>query len=95
MPTLLIPTPLRSFTGGAATFEAPAEDVHGLLVGLATAYPALRPHLFDASGAVRTFLRIYLGDTDIEDLQGAVTALTPDAEVLIVPAIAGGNAQLP
>lgn len=91
MPRLLIPTPLRTYTGGAAIFDGPADSVHDLLVGLTDTYPALRNHLLDDSGEVRSFLRIYLGDTDIDEFEGIRTQLAPDAEVVLVPAIAGGT----
>lgn len=90
MATLLIPTPLRKFTGGAGLFTAEATDVAQLLSELTTAHPGIRPHLFDDSGALRTFIRIYVGDEEIDALDGVATGLGPEEEVSIIPAIAGG-----
>lgn len=91
MATLLIPTPLRKFTGGAGLFNAEATDVAALLDALTAAHPGIRPHLFDDSGALRTFIRIYVGDEEMDALEGVATALTPHEEVSIIPAIAGGS----
>jgi molybdopterin converting factor small subunit len=91
MATLLIPTPLRKFTGGAGLFNAEAADVAALLHALTTAHPGIRPHLFDDSGALRTFIRIYVGDEEMDALDGVATALAPQEEVSIIPAIAGGS----
>lgn len=91
MATLLIPTPLRKFTGGAGLFNAEAADVAALLDALTTAHPGIRPHLFDDSGALRTFIRIYVGDEEMDALDGVATALAPHEEVSIIPAIAGGS----
>jgi molybdopterin converting factor small subunit len=62
-----------------------------LLVSLTEAHPHLRSHLLDEAGQVRSFLRIYLEDTDIDEFEGTRTRLAPDAEVVLVPAIAGGT----
>ncbi len=90
MPTLIIPTPLRKFTDGQGTFSAPADTVKSLLARLAEAYPGLKPHLFEDSGALRSFIRIYVGDEDIHALQGEETPLDERDDVSVIPAIAGG-----
>lgn len=91
MANLLIPTPLRKFTGGAGLFESDASDVAALLDHLVARHPDIRPHLFDDSGTLRTFIRLYVGDEEIDALDGVATALTPGADVSIIPAIAGGH----
>lgn len=95
MANLIIPTPLRKFTAGAPTFTAEALTVGGLLHALADQHPGLAPHLFDDAGALRHFIRVYVGDEDIESLDGTDTALEPGTEVSIIPAIAGGSTCAP
>ena len=90
MANLIIPTPLRKFTAGAATFSAEAPTVDALLQALAEAHPGLKPHLFDGEGMLRHFIRVYVGDEDIEALDGVSTAVDARTEVSIIPAIAGG-----
>jgi molybdopterin synthase sulfur carrier subunit len=90
MPNLIIPTPLRKFTEGSSTFSSDANSVVGLLENLATAHAGIRPHLFNESGELRSFIRVYVGDEDIHALDGINTALEAGTEVSIIPAIAGG-----
>lgn len=92
MNSIIIPTPLRKFTGGAGLFESAAESVKGLLDDLVSSHEGLRPHLFDNDGDLRSFIRVYVGDEDIHELDGTATHLTPGTEVSIIPAIAGGIA---
>ena len=92
MNSIIIPTPLRKFTGGTGVFESAADSVKGLLDDLVTSHTGLRPHLFDEDGDLRSFIRVYVGDEDIHELEGTATKLTPGTEVSIIPAIAGGIA---
>ncbi|MCH1583167.1 MAG: MoaD/ThiS family protein [Flavobacteriales bacterium] len=92
MNAIIIPTPLRKFTGGAGRFESPAESVQDLLSDLVKSHEGLRPHLFDNGGDLRSFIRVYVGDEDIHELEGTATRLSAGTEVSIIPAIAGGIA---
>jgi molybdopterin synthase sulfur carrier subunit len=44
----------------------------------------------DATGQIRSFVRIFLGDEDILSLQKEDTMVAESSIVSIVPAIAGG-----
>ena len=90
MAKIIIPTPLRKFTDNQASFEANAATVYDAIQALATAFPELKKHLFDDKNQIRSFLRIYLGDEDINVLDKEKTALKADDVVSIIPAIAGG-----
>mgnify|MGYP001995281065 FL=1 len=90
MAQLIIPTPLRKFTDGQGVFSEDAASVKELLAALAAQHPGLKPHLFEDSGSLRSFIRVYVGDEDIHALQGEDTALQAGDEVSIIPAIAGG-----
>lgn len=90
MAQLFIPTPLRKFTAGQATFTADASTVGDLLEKFAAAHVAVRSHLFDEAGNLRSFIRIYVGDEEFNELRGAETPVQPLTEVSIIPAIAGG-----
>ena len=90
MAQLIIPTPLRKFTDGQGVFTEEAATVKELLAALASQHPGLKPHLFEDSGSLRSFIRVYVGDEDIQELQGEDTPLATASEVSIIPAIAGG-----
>ncbi|MGB1075893.1 MAG: MoaD/ThiS family protein [Flavobacteriales bacterium] len=91
MAQLIIPTPLRKFTGGQGIFTASANDVNSLLNALTSQHPGIRQHLFDDGGDLRTFIRIYVGDDEIDALDGIATVLSESTQVSIIPAIAGGS----
>ncbi len=85
-----IPTPLRSYTNDQSTVAVGGATVEEALQSLTQAYPALEPHLYHENGELRSFVNIYLGDDDIRYLNGPDTELPDDAELSIVPSIAGG-----
>jgi len=91
MATLIIPTPLRKFTNGNAVFEASATSVNELLLALSFANAGIKKHLFDDVGELRSFIRVYVGDEDINELEGGNTKIDDGDEVIIIPAIAGGS----
>ena len=92
MATIMIPTPLRQFTGGAEVV-----DIHGTSVGqilsdlTLTVHPALRSNLYTPEGKLRSFVNIYLNDEDIRYLDKEHTAVSPTDVLSIVPSIAGGR----
>jgi molybdopterin converting factor small subunit len=57
---------------------------------LTSVYQGLAKHLLDENRNIRSFIRVYLGEEDINSLQKENTTLKPDAVLSIVPAIAGG-----
>jgi len=85
-----IPAPLRSLTGGADVVEVEAADVAGLIEGLESRHKGLRDRLCDASGNLRSYVRVFVNEEDIRFLQDKQTALKPGDSVAIIPAIAGG-----
>lgn len=89
MPTVRIPTPLRSLTGGEEQVQAAGETVKAVIESLEQNHPGLRDRLLDEKG-VRRFVNIYVGDEDIRFLDGLETQLKASDEISIVPAIAGG-----
>jgi molybdopterin converting factor small subunit len=93
MPKIIIPTPLRKFTGNQATIQVDAIDIRESINALSSLYPDLKKQLFDDKGEIRQFVRIYLGDEDIKVLNNEQTPVTQDAVISIVPAIAGGIAN--
>lgn len=89
--TILIPTPLRQFTGGKSEVPVTAGNVAEALNILTTEFAELRKHLYTEQDALRNFINIYVGDEDIRFLDGAETAIAENETVTIVPSIAGGN----
>lgn len=90
MARLIIPTPLRKFTGDNSSFESSGQSVKEVIDDLVKEHDGLKPHLFDEGGKIRSFVRIYVGDEDIQALEKEHTAVKDDSVISIIPAIAGG-----
>jgi adenylyltransferase/sulfurtransferase len=86
-----IPTALRPFTGSQASVEIEGRTVGELLANLAARHGELRRHLFDDSGALRSFVNVYVNDEDFRWLQRESTPVGEHDVVSIVPSIAGGR----
>ncbi|MDX1933939.1 MAG: MoaD/ThiS family protein [Capsulimonadales bacterium] len=87
---VLIPTPLRKFTGEADSVHIDADTVGSLLNTLVTVHDGLAKPLIDEEGKPRRFVNLYVNGEDIRFLQGTETPLGDGDELSIVPAIAGG-----
>jgi molybdopterin converting factor small subunit len=92
MPTVLIPTPLRPHCGGQSSAVIDGATVGEVLATLAAKHPALREHLFNDQGKLRSFVNIYLNDDDIRYLDKEASAVGTGDTLTIVPSIAGGRA---
>ncbi|TDM30255.1 MoaD/ThiS family protein [Macrococcoides canis] len=88
-----IPGPLRSLTGGAGEVEVEAADVGSLIEGLESRHAGLKQRLCDASGNLRSYVRLFVNEEDVRFLQAKATPLKPGDTVAIVPAIAGGTSS--
>jgi molybdopterin/thiamine biosynthesis adenylyltransferase/rhodanese-related sulfurtransferase/molybdopterin converting factor small subunit len=90
MPKIALPTPLRPYAGGLEAVAASGGTVAEALHDLTVRHPALRRHLFDEQGRLRSFVNVYKGDEDVRFLDGAGTALGEEDTLTLVPSIAGG-----
>ena len=91
MPTLNIPTPLRTYTQGTSIIDLHAADVGGAVKELVAEYPSLYPHLFTDEGVLRPYVNLFVNDEDVRHLQGLETELGDQDRLRIIPSIAGGN----
>ena len=91
MPNVQIPTALRKLTAGASELPITAATVRDALAEIDRKHPGFSAKVLD-NGAVKPFIRIFVGPDDIAALKGLDTALTERDEISIIPAIAGGAA---
>jgi sulfur-carrier protein len=89
--TVIIPNPLRQYTGQKDSIEVEAKTVAEALSNLLQHYGDLRRHLYNDEGKLRSFVNIYLNDEDIRYLQKEATPLSSNDVLSIVPSIAGGK----
>src|SRR3984893_3364120 len=87
---ILIPTPLRPFTGKEDAVEVDGSTIGELLANLTTKYEGLKPHLYNEQGKLRSFVNVYLNDEDIRYLEKEKTVVKPGDTISIIPSVAGG-----
>jgi molybdopterin synthase sulfur carrier subunit len=90
MPTLRIPTQLRTLTGGAGEVAVDGSTVGEALKALDAAHPGIGERLFDEAGKIRRFVNVFVADEDIRFLDGAGTTVEAGTTISIIPAVAGG-----
>lgn len=89
MPSVRVPTVLRRHTDGQARLTAEGATVREVFAALVAAHPGLDGSLIDGD-RVPGFINVYVADEDIRYLDGLDTAVAADAEISIMPAVAGG-----
>ena len=87
---VLIPTPLRPYTGRQASVDVAASTVGQTLHALTNQFPDLRKQLFSDDGKLRRFVNVYVNDEDIRYLDYENTLVKDSDVVSIVPSVAGG-----
>jgi len=90
MPTLKIPTPLRPYAEGQSALTLPGQVVEEVLEGAVETYPLLKKHLFNDEGKLRPYVNLFLGEDNVNQLEGLKTPLSAEDTLLIIPSIAGG-----
>jgi molybdopterin converting factor small subunit len=89
--TVRVPALLRSRVGGCAEVTAEGATVREVLHHASAGHPGFGPAVFEASGTLRRFLNVFLGDEDVRYLQGLDTPVPDGATLVILPAAAGGG----
>ncbi len=84
---VLIPTPLRSYTGEAAWVQAQGATLDELLTDLDRQYQGIRFRMVDEQGRLRRHVRFFVNGEAVLD---PTRALSPQDEVCIVQALSGG-----
>ncbi len=87
---VLIPTPLRPYTGQKDAVDVDGGTVGEVLSSLTKSYADLRKHLYADDGKLRHFVNVYVNDDDIRYLERDATKLKDGDVISIVPSVAGG-----
>lgn len=91
--TVQIPGALRSEAGGASRLDLDLEDgatLGSLLDRLAANHPLLDRRLRDEQKTIRRYVNLYVDGEECRRLAGSDTVLGRNAELLIIPSVAGG-----
>jgi molybdopterin converting factor small subunit len=91
MAQVRIPAPLRALTNNTRVVRASGATLGEVVDDLERQFPGIRARIVDGEGSVHAFVNIFVNDEDIRFLQGLATPLTDQADVSIIPAMAGGS----
>jgi molybdopterin synthase sulfur carrier subunit len=89
-----IPTILRTYTEGQKSVEASGDTLADVLADLDQRYPGIRGRLVTEDGGLHRFVNVYVNDEDVRFLGALDTKLASGDTVTILPAVAGGAANL-
>ena len=82
-----IPTPLRSYTGGASTVQARGDTLGALLDDLEVNHPGIRFRMIDEQDRVRPHIKFFVGNEHNDDLD---VSLPSHGQIHIICALSGG-----
>ncbi len=85
-----VPTILRTYTAGESEVTADGDTLSGVLESLDSSYPGIKARIVDEQGALRRFVNVYVGNDDVRFLDGLDTPVAADAQISVIPAVAGG-----
>lgn len=88
--TLRLAQTIASAAGGVAVHQARGATVGDAVADVAARFPDLGRRLRDARGEPYPYVVFYVDDEDIRFRQGFATPVADGAEIVVVPAIAGG-----
>ena len=89
--TVRLPGVLRDATGGLGRIEAAGATLAEVVADVDRRHPGFRERLLDEAGQLRSYVNVYIGDTDARGAGGAGAAVPDGAEVMVIPAMAGGR----
>jgi molybdopterin converting factor small subunit len=85
MTRVLLPTHLRSYTGGVAEIEAQGQTLGEVLADVEARYPGLRVRIIDEQDRIRPHVKCFVGGAQAWSLDAAVVG-----DVQIIAALSGG-----
>lgn len=85
--TVRIPSPLRSYTAGAATVAADGGTVAEVLASLEGRFTGIRFRMIDEQSRIRPHIRLYVNTDEVKELSQAVGARDV---VHVICALSGG-----
>jgi len=69
---------------------ADGSTLSDVLDSLDASYPGIKARIVDEQGGLRRFVNVYVGNDDVRFLDGLNTPVADNAQVSVIPAVAGG-----
>lgn len=88
--SIRLPTALEPLAGGRSSVRVEAATVRDALEALEARHPDLAPMIRGADDRVRPHIHLFLGDRQVSGDRADDEPIPTDAELRIVPSIAGG-----
>ena len=89
--TVRLPGTLRDAVGGETKIQATGRTLDEVFTDIDRRHPGFRSRVLDDGGAIRSYVNVYVGDTDARGAGGLGTAVPDGSEVMVIPAMAGGR----
>jgi len=87
---VVLPQALQGIAGGAHELEVAGSTLREVLDAVAVDHPALVRRLRDERGELRRYVNVYVDGADVREAGGNDAPVPADAEVLVLPSVAGG-----
>jgi hypothetical protein len=90
MISIQLPSQLSSLAGGKRCIEVEAASLGEVFRKVDDVAPMIRSQIFDATGAIRQFMGLFLDEHLISDLGDGSQSVRDGSRILIVMSVAGG-----
>lgn len=88
--TVRLPGALRDAVGGENKVTADGATLGQIFDDIERRHPGFRERVLDERGRLRTYVNVYIGEADARASGGLDAAVPSGAEVMVIPAMAGG-----
>ncbi len=88
--TVRLPGSLRDAVGGVTKIAADGATLRDVFADIERRHPGFRALVVDDAGRIKTYVNVYIGDEDARAHGGLDAGVPERAEVMIIPAMAGG-----
>ena len=89
--TVRLPGALRDAAGGVTKLSASGETIRDVIADIDRRHPGFASRVLDETGALRSYVNVYIGDEDARANGGSAAAVPDGSEVMVIPAMAGGR----
>ncbi len=90
MATVRLPGTLREAVGGEGRLDASGRTLDEIFADIERRHPGFRERVVGDDGRLRTYVNVYIGDADARERGGLSAEVPENADVMVIPAMAGG-----